>query len=286
MRIFNTLALEITSHCNRACKFCPVAYNKRPIERMPGVILTKIVRELAELKYSGRVELYIYNEPLYDLEQLRKVVTMVRANVPRVCLMIATNGDYLRNGMLEQLFDLGLNQILVNCYSPGLYEKRLPWINGLPSSVSRTRSVYAKLPPTSRTVAMLDKSDVTKFGKGVFALSNRAGNIPDFLQQTPEPLNRMCVKPFRFFNINWQGNALVCCQDYHAKQRLGSVLDRTLLDLWNDPVLNAYRTHLLAKDRSLPLCRGCDCNAGAYPHNVPKVDGPAAPMCQVLAGFR
>jgi hypothetical protein len=90
------------------------------------------------------------------------------------------------------------------------------------------------------------------------------------------PLERMCVKPFRLLNINWRGEALLCCQDYHAEVSYGGLADSTLTELWNHPVMNLYRTRLLVKDRSLPLCRVCDCHAGAYPGNVPRPDGEVA----------
>jgi radical SAM protein with 4Fe4S-binding SPASM domain len=78
----------------------------------------------------------------------------------------------------------------------------------------------------------------------------------------------MCVKPFRMLNINWRGDALVCCQDYHGEVTVGNVRQATLTELWEGPVMTEYRRHLYRKDRSLPLCRYCDCHAGAYPHMV------------------
>ena len=269
MRLFNSVALEITSRCNRRCKFCPVAYNSRPDERMNQKILVKALTELGHLGYRGRIELYIYNEPLLDRKWFFRCLATVRSLVPRSCIMIATNGDYLKSSKdIIFLFDCGLNQLLINCYSPGLFARRRAWLADLPKSVSRTNSVYAVLSSKSKTVEMVDKSDTRDFGTGVFCLVNRAGNIPKFLAVPTRPVVRMCVKPFRFLNINWRGEALVCCQDYHADVSYGSVASSTLVDLWNHPILNEYRHRLLVRDRGLPLCRLCDCPAGAYTYNV------------------
>jgi MoaA/NifB/PqqE/SkfB family radical SAM enzyme len=128
---------------------------------------------------------------------------------------------------------------------------------------------------------MLDKSDPTAFGTGIFRIINRSGNIPEFLPATTAPIERMCVRPFRLLNINWKGEALICCNDYHGGVAFGNVRDSTLTQLWNHPVINEYRRRLLVKDRSLPLCSKCDCHAGAYPHNVPHPDGKFATKKQI-----
>jgi hypothetical protein len=275
-RLFNTIALEINAMCNRHCAFCPVAYNTRPDERMDWGLYTKCLRELGELKYTGRIELYIYNEPVRDFDWLLTCLREARTMAPRATLMIASNGDYLRGSeRIAQMYSAGLNQLLINCYSPGLYEKRQTWIDAVRTyGVMVSPKVYAASGPRSRIVHMMDKSSVDTFGSGVFRIVNRAGNITPFLPAAQEPLKRMCVKPWRIFNINWRGQALVCCMDYHAQHSFSTVKDSTLVELWNHPIMNTYRKRLYAKDRSTPLCSKCDCHAGAYPHMVAKPTGP------------
>lgn len=281
MSVFNTISVEIASMCNRKCKWCPVAYNVRPDERMPALMMDRVLNDLAALKYAGRVELYIYNEPARDMQYLLETIAKVRATVPRACIMIATNGDYFqRKGVsaLVPLFEAGLNQLLINCYAKGLYEKRLPWVNELHLNhgVELTTGIYSYISPRRQAVQILDKHNPAAFGKGVFGLINRAGNIPKFIAASTAPLQRMCVKPFRILNINWKGDALVCCQDYHGEVKFGNVMNNSIGQIWNHPVLNEYRRRLLEKDRSLPLCRTCDCHAGAYPANVAKPQAPFA----------
>jgi len=284
--MFNTLCLEIAARCNRTCAFCPVAYNTRPEENMPPELIIKVLRELGALQYRGRIEFYIYNEPTRDMDHVCAVLRQARALVPRACLMLATNGDYLRGpANIQRLYAAGLNQLLINCYSPGLYAKREAWLAALPATVSRSKGVYSNIGPRAQTVQMLDKSNPGTFGTGIFRLVNRAGAIPLFLPALPAPVQRMCTKPFRLLNINWQGWALVCCQDYHGQMKIGNVAQHTVIELWNHPILNEYRRRLYKKDRTLPLCRVCDCHAGAYPHNVPKPVGPYATPQQLEAAW-
>ena len=275
MKLFNTIALEINARCNRKCAFCPVAYNQRPSQRMSSSLFLKALLELKDLKYHGRVELYIYNEPCMEMPYLLDCIRQARSHAPRACIMIATNGDYLRGPHnILALYQAGLNQLLVNCYSAGLFERRAEWLQGLAPEIEVDNHVYANTGPRRRLFSMLDKSDTSNFGTGLFKLANRAGNIVPFLPAAPAPLKRMCTKPFRFLNINWRGQALICCQDYHGTLTYGNIESSTLVQLWNHPVMNTYRKHLYKRDRTLPMCRLCDCAAGAYPNNVPAPSGP------------
>lgn len=269
MKLFNTISIEISSLCNRKCAWCPVAYNERPDEHMDSIILDSILDDLAGLRYAGRVELYIYNEPTKDMEHLLYVVSHVRHVLPRACIMIATNGDYLRgHAAITRLFNAGLNQLLINCYTKGLIDRRRKWVDALPASVHRDLSVYSNTGPRKHVIAIEDKHDPHHFGTGVFSLTNRAGNITEFSPKLSQPVERMCVRPFRILNINWKGDALVCCQDYHNEVKIGNVMTHGVEGLWNHPVFTKYRRNLYNKNRGMPLCNVCDCHAGAYPHNV------------------
>lgn len=278
MRLFNTISLEVNSACNRKCDFCPVAYGTRPDERMADALLHKALNELHTLKYRGRIELYIYNEVTRDLQWCLRCIREARTAVPGATLMIASNGDYLRGPeRIMQLYQAGLNQLLINCYSPGLYERRLAWLYALPADVQRTGPLYTAVSPKKRIIHLMDKSKPEEFGSGVFRIINRAGNIAAFAPAVQAPLERMCVKPFRLLNVNWQGEALLCCNDYHGEVKIGNLKERTLVQLWNHPVMNEYRRRLYKKDRHSPLCSKCDCHSGAYPHMVEKPKGPYAP---------
>ena len=285
-KLFNSLLMEISSSCNRGCQFCPVAYNTRPDERMDESILMKCLTELGSIRYTGRIEFYLYNEPTKDFEWLLHCARTARATVPRATLMIATNGDYLRGASrITQLYDAGLNQLLINCYSPGLYEKRQAWLKDL-IDVDQGGKVYtvSNSGYRSKVLGMLDKSDITAFGRSSFRLMNRAGNIPAFLPSVDKPVKRVCTKLFRQLAINWKGQALICCQDYHGAHSYGDVATSTLEELWRHPVMNTYRRHSYKKDRAIPLCEKCDQPAGVYPWSIAKPEGPYTQLKSIKRG--
>ena len=277
MKLFNTISVEISAACNRRCKFCPVSVFQRTEELMSEVTFSAIISELAALKYRGRFEFYIYNEPLKNREHFERCARQAMATL-KATLMVSTNGDYMKSvDDLEWLYSLGINQVVLNAYTAKRYPVFLSWQKEYEQKHGKLGdTVYSQIPRGAKAIKVYDKSNGDEFGSGVFALQNRAGSIPDYLPVPKEPLKRMCVKPFRLLNINWRGEAMICCNDYYADVPAGQVPQQSLLEIWNGPVFSAYRRKLLREDRSLPLCRTCDCHSGAYPANVDRSQGAAA----------
>lgn len=270
--LFTSIAIEISSKCNRTCEFCPNGSHDREDVEMPMATIERILGQLSALKYSGRIEFYIYNEPTRD-KRLVDILKRTRTLVPRACLMISTNGDYFRSAAdIAKLYDAGLNQMQINIYS---HQRRMDtirgWVDGL--QLDQTSSVYQNVGAKKRVCKVVAKFHITKATEnkdleGVNHLSNRSGNIPDFRNGLTEPLHKGCTRPFRFLNINYKGDGLLCCNDYYGEMPFGNVAKNTLTQIWNHPTLISYRLKLQAKDRSMPLCDVCDFGGGAYTHMV------------------
>lgn len=64
--MFTQVLLETRTDCNRKCKFCPQAHFSRPFRSMDWNVFTKVIDDLAEMEFSGRVALYMTNEPLIE----------------------------------------------------------------------------------------------------------------------------------------------------------------------------------------------------------------------------
>lgn len=287
MKLFNTISVEISAACNRSCSFCPVSVARRDEEMMSEVTYSAILGELNALNYSGRLEFYIYNEPLKNKKHFERCAVQAAAMIPRATLMVSSNGDFLKSEKdLEWIYSLGVQQIVLNAYGAKRLPPYLLWEEKLKAKYKNlTDVVYSSIPKSKIALKVYDKVDPLEFGGGVFALQNRAGNIPDFLAPTCEAVPRMCVKPFRLLNINWRGEAMICCNDYYADVPCGRVPDQSLVEIWEGPILSAYRKKLLNKDRSLPLCRTCDCHSGAYPANVDKKQGKQIATDQSIEGL-
>ncbi len=274
MRLFTTIALETGAKCNRKCWFCPNSTNTRPNEFMSSDLITIIAKELSAIKYSGRIVLYMYNEPMLD-PRLLDIIVQLRTVVPKSTIMIATNADYVREyNQLQSLFDAGLNQLQINIYSNMQRYRELVALMKQVDAVEG--NIYENTSPKKRVFSIEQKFDqkITPNSPkvGRFELSNRSGNVPA-LPIVNEPLEKMCVRPFRSMQINWKGEAVLCCNDYHADVMCGDVSKKGVISVWkNSKVLKKFRKKLLRKNRTkLKLCDKCSFKGGAYPHFVPKL---------------
>lgn len=286
--LFNHLAIETASICNRSCVFCPNHHNARPDELMPMETIVSIVQQLKAIKWKGRLALYIYNEPTRD-PRLKDIARYISQELPNASLMIATNCDYLkRKEDLAALYDAGIRQVILNVYSaqdgcgnPAKESRGLiaaakradqleKWVEEL--GLETGKDMYGHAPRSARRARVERKYGIKGDTAmiGAFELQNRSGNIPWF-QAEVEPIAKMCVRPWRSLNINWLGEAILCCNDYHGTTMLGNVNDLPLLDIWNGAPFNRYRVALQNKDRNVNLCDKCDYGGGHYKHLVKPV---------------
>ena len=68
--------------------------------------------------------------------------------------------------------------------------------------------------------------------------------------------------------IDWNGDALLCCQDmYNRTVKFGNVKDKSLLDIWTDAKLMEFRNKLKNGERSLSPCSNCNANGQIFGRN-------------------
>lgn len=262
---------------------------------MPLETLQKILDNLARLKYKGRVEFYIYNEPTRD-KRLPDIIKMFRARLPHSSFMINTNGDYFKTADdIKLLFDNGLNQMQINIYSDkddseeinqyykgvefaqarmdklqGFVNEIFPPERQVVNPTGKLNLLYHNIGAKNQTCVVVKKFGIRP-GTLVNGWTNRSGLVPDFKTAVKEPLKKGCTKVFRFLNIDYAGNAVLCCNDYNSETKgIGNISDKTLEQLWNDKIFNIYRIRLQNRNRNQFLCNNCDFNGGVYTHLIDK----------------
>jgi len=302
-KLFSNISIETGAACNRRCAFCPQAVEPRADEWMPEEMFYEIIRQLKALRYKQRITLNSYNEPTRDT-RLEKFISHIREELPRTHILINTNGDYLKGPEdIAKYFKAGLNAMQINIYSSAdgtgdrkridkgieKAQKRYEVIKSYVDSLEwldQNGSIYLHGGRHGKVCQVMPKWDLQpedvadhantapaiKHGTSVRNhISNRAGSIPQFVSELSEPLEKMCVRPFRAFMINWRGDAYICCNDYYGDAVFGNVMEKSIEQLFNDPRYHAYRIKLQNKDRNILLCDKCDYTGGFYQHNVQHV---------------
>lgn len=220
---FQVVEIEVSSKCNRRCKYCPQTYKwfRKPEHLMDKALFKHIISQLTELAFAGRLSFHMYNEPLLH-PGLEELVAHARSMLPLAWLVIYTNGDLLTDERYNSLLNAGIDRFLVTRHNPGFFARR---------TFQEIR--YA----------------------GEFMLSNRAGLI-----NHSDSIRLPCFAPCEMMMIHHDGSVVLCHEDAACQAVMGSADRQTLCEIWFSESFKRYRSILTRGDRNKAgeLCAICD----------------------------
>jgi MoaA/NifB/PqqE/SkfB family radical SAM enzyme len=270
--MFTRIQIQTVSWCNRSCAFCPSGKFPIPKAFMPLEIYHRIIDQLHDLRFAGRISPYLMNESLLD-KRLPELIAYTRERCPDSWIAINTNGDALSEKLICRLFDAGLNCMDVNAYdNPAQYAAYVALAEHIAVRRDDITVTTGYLDPSfnradlPRGIRILHCRDMTswetRFGAKLSTpdLNNRAGNVPDSRRlTTPLPLG--CARPFLQMYVNYRGEAVLCCNDWRFDVVMGDTAESSLLEIWTNAAYRAYRHNLQRNNRAMPLCATCDYQA-------------------------
>ncbi len=240
---FWIVSIETTTYCNLRCSFCPNSKYERGLIKnkklMDINLFKKIINELSEQGYLGAVNLHFYGEPLTD-NRLAELVAYTRKKVQKAKININTNGILLDIPLYKKLVEAG-----VNCFHVSQHT------NTIPPKIKEVLE-YLKTRPKKE-----NKIEYRIFNENFISedstMCNRGGeikveNIPDLPS---------CLYPPKEVVIDWQGNILLCCNDYHSTIKFGNVKNKKLIEIWDSPRYKKIRRELKNKKYDLEICKKC-----------------------------
>lgn len=270
--MFTRIQIQTVSWCNRSCAFCPSGKFPIPKAFMPLEIYHRIIDQLHDLHFAGRISPYLMNESLLD-KRLPELIAYARERCPDSWIAINTNGDALSETLICRLFNAGLNCMDVNAYdNPAQYAAYVALAEHVTTrrdDITVTTGYLdpsfnrADLPRSMRVLHCRDMTNwETRFGAKLSTpdLNNRAGNVPDSRHLT-DPLPLGCERPFVQMYINHRGEAVLCCNDWRFDVVMGDTAESSLLEIWTNTTYQAYRHNLQRNNRAMPLCATCDYHA-------------------------
>jgi radical SAM protein with 4Fe4S-binding SPASM domain len=254
--LFSWLDLSLTELCNRsaghptACKFCPridPAFYPNQNLHMAMSLVEKITRELQALEYKGVVVLCGYGEPLLHPQAVAIVATLKTAGC-RVELV--TNGDFL-GAHVQGLYAAGLDYTVVSMYDG-------------PHQVEKFKALFAAAGIGEDKYLLRDRwhSEADQFG---LKLTNRGGTVT-VGDQDPVDAKRPCFYTAYQLQIDWNGDTLLCPQDWYKHLKFGNLNTDTLLEVWRSKRLHKRRSQLLAGRRTESPCKTCNTDGTLHGH--------------------
>jgi 8-amino-3,8-dideoxy-alpha-D-manno-octulosonate transaminase len=223
--------LETYGHCNRKCSFCfnNDRFQQREKGELPAKYWKKIIDDLAKIDFAGRISPHFYGEPLLD-KRLPDLLAYARKRLPLAHIVVVSNGDFLDEKQFRKFIKIGVDHFAITNYDD--FER--PILEDLQNKFPLHIHV--------RSYQDYEKTD-------------RTGEI--FLKH--KEIHEPCLRPASQLVINWQGEVLLCCMDYYAKEVMGNLKQTGLWQIWNSPKFQEYRRILGQGQRQkIGICQHCD----------------------------
>jgi radical SAM protein with 4Fe4S-binding SPASM domain len=236
---FSAVEIEINSNCNMSCSYCPNSEHER-LEQgdMKPEQFEKIMRQLKEMNFLGRVSYHFYNEPLLS-KNLDSFVKMTREYLPECVIVIYSNGTLLTEKRMIELLTIGVTSFFITKHE----DVKKSYV------FSKTFSLLS-----DDLKKRVDFQDFTQID-----LSNRAGLLKDI--DNGDVSSIPCFLPLYLVVITLKGNVLPCYEDFYQKLTMGNINDNSLLDIWNSEKYTSFRETLRSRNgrKSNNVCKDCSC---------------------------
>ena len=285
------LQVQTISACNGRCHFCPYTYTSKylPQGKMEWKTYQKIVNECISFPSLQMFTPMLQNEPLLDKNISKAICYFKEREGGNIPTFIVTNGYLLNTSLIKQLVDSGLDNLIIslNAHKKETYEKLMPGFRfkNIISNIENLLSLdLRRMRVTLRFLEnQKNKDEISealeywrkrKIHTEVLSfISNRADaldisklkstrtemlSISKIKQKAFSCFSNCCILPFYQMNILFNGDVILCCNDWRRNPILGNVNNDKLEDIWHCHSAREIKTKVLQRDyKSIMACKGC-----------------------------
>ena len=238
--LFSSIELEIINRCNGECPFCPV--NKyddpRKLKKMDEKLFFKIIDELSELGYKGRLALHSNNEPFLD-SRIIDFAKYARERLPYAFIYMYTNGTLVTLDKFIKIIPY-LNRMVIDNYDDNLK------LHENAESINKYCKEHREL----------DRKVEIHVRKVHEVLKTRGGQSPN--NKKKNTLKMSCILPFKQMVIRPDGKTSLCCNDPYGKYTMADLNKVTLQEAWYSTRYEQVRKGLRKGRKKIRLCKYCD----------------------------
>jgi len=238
MKLPRLVEIEINSHCNLTCSYCPNSVAQR-IEQgdMDPEVFKKIIQQLKKYNYSGQMAFEFYNEPLL-CTHIDEFIKEAKTHLPEMTLILYSNGMKINSKeRFEELVSLGVDKFIITKHEE---VKKLA-----------LDDFYSELSESQKAIISLKGHDeIIKY--------NRAGILPK-LGSGEQTRQKPCSLPEHILTITVKGNILSCFEDFNQTYGFGNINEKNAIEIWNSPEYEKFRNDLKNGKRDLyKTCSSCN----------------------------
>ena len=239
--LFKHVEIETINRCNGSCSFCPVSvgHDIRDRKVMSDELFCKIINELANMNFDGRVALFSNDEPFLD----KKIIDRHKyayEHLPKAKMHLFTNGTLLTLDKFINIIPY-LDELIIDNYNQDL----------MLNPNSKDIAIYCEIhPELKRKVSIMLR-------KPNEILTSRGGDAPN-RKNKKKFIHEKCVLPFEQMIIRPDGKVSLCCNDPYGKMTLGNVSKQTMSEIWYGDKFKEVRTAMIKGRGYLSNCQYCD----------------------------
>lgn len=267
------VSIETQATCNAACTFCPYPMLERKHQRLSDEVLLKLLREMSHFQEPFFVSPFKVSDPLLD-RRMSWFCQEIETLIPQAKIRLFTNGSMLTLPQVEwigKLKRLDHLWISLNSTDPDEYEQ----IMGIRYDITRRRidelhrqylaGEFRQSVVISRVTDSMDGKRTMKDYHFENAVRNGWSGFKPFIikrdgwlghvsPSDPQIPQAPCARWFEL-SIMADGRAALCCMDGKGDFTTGSVLDSTLLEIYNQPTLRQWRMKKNSREGIEPCAR-------------------------------
>ena len=238
--MLRSVQINPTELCNRTCSFCP-RHDKKIYKNQNKHISIETIKNLCmglkELNFKNRIGFVGFGEPLLCKTIIESIKT-VKDLIPDIeYLEVNTNGDKLTKDIIKKLFDVGCSHISISMYDSDKSEYFLSLKKDIPIEMILRHHYNHNV---NYNLNIVNRSDLLKGSKNIFN-------------------NNPCYLPFYKMLVDWNGDLLLCDNNWKKDIVFGNVNIDNLKDVWYGDKINKYR-NILINNRNIKPCINCSVN--------------------------
>lgn len=249
------VVVEPTNACNLKCKHCTAQGASEDIGYMDMALYKKILKEhplITSMILTRNGEPFLHPNICEMIEEAR---------ARGIYVIVYTNGTLLDDGMIEKIFNSGLNELNFSLEGTGRY-----YNENRGADYEKCAAVIKKVLQRRNQIGSRMKiginTVITEDNDNGADVEREWGGVVDYI--THEPLmgqrsllrKSACRTLWRNAVVAWNGDVSVCCSDMHNRLKIGNAQDNTLSEIYNGPMARSLRQRHLKKDFP-DICQYC-----------------------------
>ncbi len=276
------IEIELTNRCDLGCVFCPNPSHKRKRGTMSFETFKNIVDGIKEL-HTSQVVFSGFGECLLDRNIMEKL-DYLHTHKSVAYVHLVTNGLLLTHklskkiceGRLVNLVSISIDaadrETYETIHNVDVFDKVVENVTLLYEIRKEKRLSFPRISVRFKDLfynSVYFNNFVNKFCKisdnirtyvNIFEWPE--SNLAIGTVRRDEIIKIVCPNLWEGIRINWNGNVVLCCQDYEGKVILGNVNDQSIVDIWNNKLIQHYReSHKNFQFGDLKICNDCDVNS-------------------------